>query len=233
MNKIVMLVLTILVVVWTFQITGNTYAGSVYWPCPQDNPNCHTQTTSSTNNNGSIVPFASEEAKKDYCKSTTNAWTYTCKSSYSCESLFTTDHAAARKCNRDRCIADKGLTSSPWTDLNSNSCNCKYWVQWVGATWIPLNTSIPFVGRCVPKSSWSTDDGSALNAFPVIISAATKMLVTVILLVSFVMIVVGGVQWASWDAKSWKAKITKVAIGIAMLGMMGAILRLINPNFFK
>lgn len=154
------------------------------------------------------------------------------KKSFSCESIFA-KHEDARVCNRNRCVAEKGLENDKWNEIGDNSCNCKYWVQWAGATWIPLNTSIPFIGRCVEKSSWSTDDGSALNAFPVIIGAATKMLVTVILLVSFVMIVVWGVQWASWDAKSGKAKITKVAIGIAMLGMMGAILRLINPNFFK
>lgn len=159
------------------------------------------------------------------------------KKSFSCESIFA-KHEDARVCNRNRCVAEKwyeaaDLSNGGRPDMN-NPCNCKYGFEGNGENaGIPLNTSIPFVGRCVPKSSWSTDDGSALNAFPVIIGAATKMLVTVILLVSFVMIVVGGVQWASWDAKSGKAKITKVAIGIAMLGMMGAILRLINPNFFK
>ncbi len=158
-----------------------------------------------------------------------------CKKSFSCESLFETDHAKARICNRNRCIAEKWYTKDEAIKQGSNnSCNCKYGENGDGKNiGIPLNTSIPFIGRCVSKSSGAEGDDSSLNAFPQIISAATKMLVTVILLVSFVMIVVGGVQWASWDAKSGKAKITKVAIGIAMLGMMGAILRLINPNFFK
>ncbi len=205
-----------------------------YGPCPQNNPDCNSQTTTTTNsqsNGGSYVPFTSEADKKATCATDTASNTPYCQNAYSCETLFP-DHKTAIKCNWNRCMVEKWYPTSD-TDTD-NPCNCKYGV---GGNWekvgIPLNTSIPFVGRCVSKSSGEAGDSSSLNAFPTIISAATRILVTVILLVSFVMIVVWGVEWSSGDAKAWKAKITKVAIGIAMLGMMGAILRLINPNFFK
>ena len=157
-----------------------------------------------------------------------NWWT----KKFSCEWLFV-DKASARICNRNRCVADKWYDATDLAD-SDNPCNCKYWKNGDGNNvGIPLNTSLPFVGRCVERSSGEAGDDSALNAFPTLVSVATRMLVTVILLVSFIMIVVWWVQWSSGDAKGGKAKITKVIIGIAMLGMMGAILRLINPNFFK
>lgn len=256
-------------ILWMIWMNNITHADDpVYGPCPQNNPNCHAQTTS---NNNSFVPYTSAATKSasEYCNKIQQkfdkacAWwscpstavnylndydvcqkcidpadQKTCKDAgwtrkFSCEWLFV-DKASARVCNRNRCVADKWYTTteatSEWMD---NACNCKYWVSGVWKTGIPLNTSLPFVGRCVERSSGEAGDDSALNAFPTLVSVATRMLVTVILLVSFIMIVVWGVQWSSGDAKGGKAKITKVIIGIAMLGMMGAILRLINPNFFK
>ncbi len=143
-----------------------------------------------------------------------------CSNSYSCESLFT-DSKTASECNFARCEAQRGKWSS--------YCQCKYIDKW-----IPLNTSMPFIGNCVRKTNGADpNDTAAISAFPTIISVATRMLVTVILLVSFIMIVVWWVQWAWWNAAAGKEKIKKVAIWFALLWMMWAILRLINPNFFQ
>lgn len=143
-----------------------------------------------------------------------------CSKRYSCETLFT-DAASANDCNLARCKVQRWDTSA--------YCQCKYVDKW-----IPLNTSIPFLWNCLKKANPSDPkDTAALNAFPTIISVASRILVTVIMLAWFIMIVVWWVQWSAWNAKDWKAMIKKVAIWFALLWAMWAILRLINPNFFK
>lgn len=150
---------------------------------------------------------------------------YKCATRYSCETLFT-DAATANTCNFARCENQRGKWSS--------YCTCKYWTNgdWK-MKWIPLNTSIPFLWNCLQKTTDDPNDTAALNAFPTIVSVATRILVTVIMLAWFIMIIVWGVQWSTWNAAWWKKMITKVAIWFALLWSMWAILRLINPNFFK
>ncbi|MEI7477480.1 MAG: hypothetical protein WCJ81_02950 [bacterium] len=55
-----------------------------------------------------------------------------------------------------------------------------------------MNTNLPFLGNCIEKSD--AGGNAATNAFPTVMSAVSKMLVTVILLVSFIMIIIGGIQ---------------------------------------
>lgn len=98
---------------------------------------------------------------------------------------------------------------------------------------IKLNTNVPFIGNCIESSSQAS--GSAINettAFPVLVSALVKLIMSVILIASFVLIVVAGVRWATGDAKWGKDMIVKVAIWLAILWASGVILRFINPNFF-
>jgi hypothetical protein len=59
-----------------------------------------------------------------------------------------------------------------------------------------------------------------------------KILISVILVASFILIIVAGVMIATGDAKWGKDMIIKVAIWLAILWASGVILRLINPNFF-
>lgn len=59
---------------------------------------------------------------------------------------------------------------------------------------IKLNTDIPFVGRCINKTDTS-------NAFPALIGGISKMVVTAILIISFMFIIIGGVQRASGNPK--------------------------------
>ncbi len=105
-----------------------------------------------------------------------------------------------------------------------------------------LNTNVPFVGQCITLAKdWASWDGTVVTeetAFPVLMGSLTKMMVTVILLISFVAILAGGVMIsASGGSDSWAKKgkelIGKVIIAIAVLWASGVILRLINPNFFK
>ena len=102
---------------------------------------------------------------------------------------------------------------------------------------ISLNTSVPFIGSCIENSTTDVGAGEETsvtwdNAFPVLLWSLTKILVTVILIVSFVLIIVGGIMIATGDPSGGKWLIMKVVIGIALLWASGVILRLINPNFF-
>lgn len=96
-----------------------------------------------------------------------------------------------------------------------------------------LNTKIPFIGDCIESSSQAS--GSVINettAFPILISALVKIIISVILIASFILIIVAGVRWSAGDAKWGKDMIIKVAVWLAILWASGVILRLINPNFF-
>ena len=107
--------------------------------------------------------------------------------------------------------------------------------EWV-CCGISLNTSIPFIGNCIENSATDRGDGelavSWTTAFPVLMWSLTKILVTVILIVSFVLIVMGGIMISIGKAAEGRKMIINVIIGIALLWASGVILRLINPNFF-
>ena len=118
---------------------------------------------------------------------------------------------------------------------------------------ISLNTTVPFIGKCIQMLSaaekkilsakwlWNTSTTTMLvtgdTAFPALMLWLTKILVTVILLASFIAIIVAGVMMAaSGDKEEWYTNGTKiigsVIAALALLGASGVILRLINPNFF-
>lgn len=116
---------------------------------------------------------------------------------------------------------------------------------------IKLLTSVPFIGKCIymlsdaelkalgAKAAANPDvlAVSENTAFPRLMLWLTKILVTVILLASFIAIIVAGVMMAaSGSGEEWytngKKIIGSVIAAIALLGASGVILRLINPNFF-
>lgn len=126
-------------------------------------------------------------------------------------------------------------------------CVCKDWytkVNWVctPCDWdkvccgVKLNTNIPFVWNCITLSkqdpSAEYDVVTEANAFPTLIAWLTKLLMTVILIVCFLVVIVAWVLWTTWDSKKGKELIKWVAIALALLGASGVILRLVNPNFF-
>ena len=107
---------------------------------------------------------------------------------------------------------------------------CKDW-----CCWIKLNTNFPIIWNCI----WTSKDSETnpTTAFPKMIWALTKIIMSLILVVCFIFIIVAGIMWAwSWEDNSQvtKAKwiLKKVAIVILLLWFSWAILRLINPNFF-
>ena len=105
---------------------------------------------------------------------------------------------------------------------------------------IKLNTDVPFVGNCIWKddTSQSTDSTTIWNAFPKLMWWLSKIIITFVLIAGFLMILVWWVMitawWVDqWLVSKWKQLIMKVVIAIALLGLSGMILHIINPNFFK
>jgi hypothetical protein len=127
-----------------------------------------------------------------------------------------------------------------WTIANADNtkCICDSTQKCCG---IQLNTVVPFIWDCIEmsneESAGNTTRVNALNAFPILMWSLSKMLVTAILIFSFVMIVIWWVLIISWwinesNFKKWKEMIWKVIIWLALLWASWIILRLINPNFF-
>ncbi len=116
-----------------------------------------------------------------------------------------------------------GLFSIAWGD---NKCKG-----------IKLNTDVPFVGNCI-ETTKQTKEGSTtqINAFPKLMWAMMRLLMMVILIMSVLMIIAGGVlltmKGSVKQVEDGMALIQKVAVGMALLGASGVILKLINPNFF-
>ena len=128
---------------------------------------------------------------------------------------------------------------------------------------IQLNTKVPFIGDCIELTkkcidgtcpNWykcdeksnkcrveKTDPNQTVideaEAFPTLMGWLIRILVTIIMLWSFMAILAGGVMIsAAWSdeqrATKGKKLIIDVVIALAILGASGVILRLINPNFF-
>ena len=90
---------------------------------------------------------------------------------------------------------------------------------------IKLNTNFPIIWNCI-------ESANATGAFPMMVWALTKIIMSLILVVCFIMIIVWWVLWAWDNPKKGQDIIKKVAITILLLWFSGVILRLINPNFF-
>lgn len=109
-------------------------------------------------------------------------------------------------------------------------CNCG----------IKLNTNVPFIGRCImnkntnavwQKNGWTVV--SPLTAFPLLMGALIKFLMSVIMIVCFASLIVGWFMMTipdQYETGKWLVK--KVIRTIISLWTIWTILYLINPNFF-
>lgn len=133
-------------------------------------------------------------------------------------------------------FAQSGWSTSGWSTTAgigaSATDNCSWGIK--------LNTDIPFVGNCISKSTDASVAGNKTtiaNAFPKLLWGLMRIVMTVVVIVWFMGILVGGFMMsaggleASLMAKGKKLIIT-VIIGLVVLGLSGIILNLINPNFF-
>jgi hypothetical protein len=162
-------------------------------------------------------------------------------------SIYTYAQENTAKSNaQQKCEAKPSSYGNIWSGYytrEGDKCVCVPWPD--NCCGIQLNTNVPFIGRCIEYSKNSNDpneiDGSTtvnpLNAFPLLVWGLSKIVVTAILVFSFIMILVGGVMMTMGGANDemyskGKGYIRHVAIALALLGASGIILRLINPNFF-
>ena len=108
---------------------------------------------------------------------------------------------------------------------------------------IKLNTNVPFIGNCIAygdnnKAGDTTTEVNQLNAFPTLMGALMNIVMTATLIVGFLMIVAAGVMMTTGGYnneeyyKKGIALIQKVGMVLALLGLSGVILKLINPSFF-
>ena len=118
-----------------------------------------------------------------------------------------------------------------WYNLDPENICTKAWCLYfhdkcVACPWIRLNTDIPFIGNCIPTDSQS-------EIFPVFIGWLIKFATSLLLLVGFICIIVGGVMVACGKDKEGKDLIKKVVYAMALLWASWVILKMINPNFFN
>ena len=119
-----------------------------------------------------------------------------------------------------------------------SGCNCI-------SLGIQLNTNVPGIGKCIKytgDNAGSAYDGDStmvtpINAFPYLISRMIGLVTSALLVVGVIMIIAGGVlmTMGGLDSKNvgkGKEMILKVGAAIALLGLSGVLLKLINPNFF-
>lgn len=143
----------------------------------------------------------------------------------------------AWRCNKKWHLLD-GQSNSINTTFG---CDCEQWFKQVDnkcldcnlesvCCGIELNTKVPFIGNCIEDKNYGGI--WAEQAFPTLMWALTQILVTVILILSFVLILIWGIMIATGNASGGKKMIMKVVVGLALLWASGVILRLINPNFF-
>ena len=134
------------------------------------------------------------------------------------------------------CISNPGSTATCQTTLISCNTTCnnnkKECEECHG---IKLNTNFPIIWNCIEIKGDAKVNPT--NALPVMFRVLTKIVMSIILVICFILIIVAWVMraWAWEDSsKQWKAKklITRVAITILLLWFSGVILKLINPNFF-
>ena len=102
--------------------------------------------------------------------------------------------------------------------------NCNGW-----CCWIKLNTNFPIIWNCIDTKGSKTNP---TNAFPYMVGALTKIVMSLVLVICFILIIISGIKYASDDPKGGRDLIKKVAITILLLWFSWVILRLINPNFF-
>jgi len=192
------------------------------------------------------------------CSTSTEAGDCKNKQVCSCESSNKKWNCSSQQCV---CVNSPTAWTCPdWQEIYDGCCVAKCWdgqirndkwkcvcdpLQWCCG--IKLNTNVPFIGNCIQLKSSndntpdSTDpDITTVNettAFPILMQWLMKILVTVILVASFIILIAAWVMMSASGLKdeyftTWRKMITWVIVALALLGASWVILRLVNPNFF-
>lgn len=131
-----------------------------------------------------------------------------------------------------------------WWDWNDSKCKCECNPnKWCCG--VQLNVPLPFIGDCIEMTTNNSTAGSRtgsisvnqLNAFPVLVKWITKILVTLIMIFSIIVVIVAWLMMTTSVAseqnyKTWLEYLKKVLISLILLWTSWLILKLINPSFF-
>jgi hypothetical protein len=139
-----------------------------------------------------------------------------------------------QQCNagdREKTITINNQSISVCEECDIEKCNCG----------IKLNTKIPFIGRCIVNENtndtwqkWEWTVVNTLDAFPKLMWALIKLLMSLIMIVCFASLIIWWFMMTipdQYDVGKWLIK--KVVWTIVILGSLWTILYLINPNFFS
>ena len=127
-----------------------------------------------------------------------------------------------------------------WTKPNEEhtKCVCDPDIKCCG---VQLNTVIPFIWDCIEMNAESSRDNTtnvnSVTAFPILMQWLMKIVMSVIMIFSFIMIIVAWLLIVSgafgWNWFTTGKKIIKnVIISLILLWSSWLILSLINPSFF-
>ena len=127
-----------------------------------------------------------------------------------------------------------------WTKASPDNTKC-ICDSSVKCCWIKLNTVVPFIWDCIELDSDSTrSDTTSVNsvtAFPILMQWLMKIVMSVIMVFSFIMLIVAWLMMTAWAFKNtsfdkWKTILKNVIISLILLWCSWLILSLINPSFF-
>ena len=155
------------------------------------------------------IPFCpdkctSRKIDNQTCEQTYGSWSYaTSKDPICCKDCWTNKKLD----ENDNCVCD---TTKPCSNLddrrNPKTCKCEC-DPTKRCCWILLNTVVPFIWDCIEMTSqnnvWSSNNENTstvnqLNAFPFLMMWLSKIMVTAILIFSFLIVIVSGLMMVIW-----------------------------------
>ena len=132
------------------------------------------------------------------------------------------------------------IACGSWTVPNANHTKCVCDPN-KKCCWIQLNTVVPFIWDCIEmdadSSRTDTTSVNSVTAFPILVQWLMKILMSAIMVFSFLMVIVAWLSMITWAFSSsgftkWKTILKNVIISLILLWCSWLILSLINPSFF-
>ena len=141
------------------------------------------------------------------------------------------------QCN-SQCEQPQECTND-WEIWSTWSCKCICDPN-VKCCGIQLNTVVPFIWDCIEMSAstrWDTTSVTSTTAFPILMQWLMKILMSAIMVFSFLMVIVAWLSMTTWafggsGFTKWKTILKNVIISLILLWCSWLILSLVNPSFF-
>ena len=155
---------------------------------------------------------------------------------------FVTNKTFAQGSTPQSTQCEQQPTCNTWEIPDTGSCKCVCDPN-IKCCGVQLNTVVPFIWDCIEldadSSRGDTTSVNSMTAFPILMQWLMKILMSVIMVFSFIMVIVAWLlmtTWAFWKSSGfdkWKTILKNVIISLILLWCSWLILSLINPSFFK